>query len=307
MAATRSSAAGCRWPWASRSPTRCSARSGVTACFFGDGAVAEGEFHESLNLAALWQLPVLFVCENNLYAMGMAMERAEAETDIARKAAAYGIAERSRSTAWTSWRWKRAARRAVAVDPRARRPAFPGVPHLSLPRAFDVRRATLPAEGGGGGVAQARADHPLSATGCEDKHFIAGEEIAAIEQEADAEIEAAVAFAEAGTLGAGERSRALRHDGRGSAMSDAAAAALRDDLPRSAASRHCARRCIADPRVFLMGEDIGRYGGCYAVTKGLLEEFGEERIRDTPLSESGVSSAPGSARRWRACGRSSRS
>ncbi len=43
---------------------------------------------------------------------------------------------------------------------------------------------------------------------------------------------------------------------------------------------------LADPRVFLMGEDIGRYGGCYAVTKGLLDEFGEERIRDTPLSES---------------------
>ena len=44
----------------------------VTACFFGDGAVAEGEFHESMNLAALWQLPVLFICENNLYAMGTA-------------------------------------------------------------------------------------------------------------------------------------------------------------------------------------------------------------------------------------------
>jgi len=43
---------------------------------------------------------------------------------------------------------------------------------------------------------------------------------------------------------------------------------------------------LADPRVFLMGEDVGRYGGCYAVTKGLLDEFGPERIRDTPLSES---------------------
>ena len=41
-----------------------------------------------------------------------------------------------------------------------------------------------------------------------------------------------------------------------------------------------------DPRVFLMGEDVGKYGGCFAVTKGLLDEFGEERIRDTPLSES---------------------
>ena len=54
----------------------------MTACFFGDGAVAEGEFHESLNLAALWQLPVLFLCENNLYAMGTALERSESETDI---------------------------------------------------------------------------------------------------------------------------------------------------------------------------------------------------------------------------------
>ena len=43
---------------------------------------------------------------------------------------------------------------------------------------------------------------------------------------------------------------------------------------------------LADPRVFLMGEDVGRYGGCYAVTKGLLDEFGPDRIRDTPLSES---------------------
>src|SRR3974377_1316073 len=63
----------------------------VTSCFFGDGAVAEGEFHESLNLAGLWQLPVLFVCENNLYAMGTALALSESETDIQRKAACYRI------------------------------------------------------------------------------------------------------------------------------------------------------------------------------------------------------------------------
>ena len=69
-------------------------RERVTACFFGDGAVAEGEFHESMNLAALWQLPVLFCCENNLYAMGTALERYESETDLALKAASYEM------TAW---------------------------------------------------------------------------------------------------------------------------------------------------------------------------------------------------------------
>jgi pyruvate dehydrogenase E1 component alpha subunit len=63
----------------------------VTACFFGEGAVAEGEFHESLNLAALWKLPVLFLCENNLYAMGTALERSESETHLTRKAASYDL------------------------------------------------------------------------------------------------------------------------------------------------------------------------------------------------------------------------
>lgn len=63
----------------------------VTACFFGDGAVAEGEFHESMNLASLWTLPVLFLCENNLYAMGTALARHQAQTDLAAKARSYGM------------------------------------------------------------------------------------------------------------------------------------------------------------------------------------------------------------------------
>jgi len=63
----------------------------VAACFFGEGAVAEGEFHESMNLAALWKLPVLFLCENNLYAMGTALARSESLTEIHQKAAAYAV------------------------------------------------------------------------------------------------------------------------------------------------------------------------------------------------------------------------
>jgi pyruvate dehydrogenase E1 component alpha subunit len=66
-------------------------KTNVTVCFFGEGAVAEGEFHESMNLAGLWKLPVLFVCENNLYAMGTAIARSHSQPDIAKKAEAYGI------------------------------------------------------------------------------------------------------------------------------------------------------------------------------------------------------------------------
>ncbi|MCX5737357.1 MAG: pyruvate dehydrogenase (acetyl-transferring) E1 component subunit alpha [Proteobacteria bacterium] len=94
----------------------------VTACFFGEGAVAEGEFHESMNLAALWRLPVLFCCENNLYAMGTALARSESQTDLCLKAASYEM------------------------------PAWPvdGMDVLAVADA--ARRAALPVRGGGGPV-----------------------------------------------------------------------------------------------------------------------------------------------------------
>ena len=63
----------------------------VTACFFGDGATDEGEFHESLNLAALWKLPVLFLCENNQYAMGTSLDRHVSDRNIADNPPAYGV------------------------------------------------------------------------------------------------------------------------------------------------------------------------------------------------------------------------
>jgi pyruvate dehydrogenase E1 component alpha subunit len=66
-------------------------RDRVTVCFFGDGAAAEGEFHESLNLAALWRLPVLFCCENNRYAMGTRIAKEHARTDLALRASSYGL------------------------------------------------------------------------------------------------------------------------------------------------------------------------------------------------------------------------
>jgi pyruvate dehydrogenase E1 component alpha subunit/2-oxoisovalerate dehydrogenase E1 component len=67
-------------------------RNRVTCCFFGDGAVAEGDFHEAMNLAGLWQLPVLFLCENNLYAMGTAIRYSQASGDIAAKGSCYNMA-----------------------------------------------------------------------------------------------------------------------------------------------------------------------------------------------------------------------
>ena len=98
-------------------------RANVTACFFGEGAAAEGEFHESMNLAALWKLPVLFVCENNLYAMGTALELSESETDISTKAACYRIGSEA-ADGMNVVDVEAAARRAVAAIRAGEGPRF---------------------------------------------------------------------------------------------------------------------------------------------------------------------------------------
>lgn len=95
----------------------------VTACFFGDGAVAEGEFHESLNLAALWKLPVVFLCENNLYAMSTRLERAQSQTDLTAKALSYRIPSEA-VDGMDVLAVESAARRAADAARRGEGPAF---------------------------------------------------------------------------------------------------------------------------------------------------------------------------------------
>ncbi len=107
----------------------------VTACFFGDGAVAEGEFHECMNLAALWDLPVLFCCENNFYAMGTALERTHAETDLAARAGSYGMVS-----------WAVDGMDVTAVEHAARRAAEAargGGPHFLELRTYRFRAHSM--------------------------------------------------------------------------------------------------------------------------------------------------------------------
>jgi pyruvate dehydrogenase E1 component alpha subunit len=177
-------------------------RDRVTACFFGEGAVAEGEFHETMNLAALWRLPVLFCCENNLYAMGTALERSEAVTDLALRAVGYGMAA-----------WPVDGMEVLAVEDAARRAALEvragrGPVFLELRtyrfRAhsmYDPERYRSKDE-----VAAWRQRDPL--TLLTDRLRTAGlltdDDLARIEADVAAEIDAAVATADAGTLEAVE-------------------------------------------------------------------------------------------------------
>jgi pyruvate dehydrogenase E1 component alpha subunit len=169
----------------------------VTACFFGEGAVAEGEFHESLNLAALWGLPVLFVCENNLYAMGTALSLSESETDIQHKAACYKIGSET-VDGMDVVAVEAAARRAVHAVRESRKPYFLECRtyRLRAHSMFDPQFYRDKTE-----VENWRPREPIIRfeKWLDASHMIHAEDVARIEAEADAEITAAVAFAEAGT------------------------------------------------------------------------------------------------------------
>lgn len=169
----------------------------VTACFFGDGAVAEGEFHESLNLAALWGLPVLFVCENNLYAMGTALALSESETDIQRKAACYRVAAEA-IDGMDVVAVEAAARRAVHTVRESRKPYFLECRtyRLRAHSMFDAQLYRDKAE-----IEAWRPKEPIVRfqKWLQSNGMIHPDEVPRIEAEIDAEIAEAVAFAETGS------------------------------------------------------------------------------------------------------------
>ncbi len=177
---------------------RMTGRDRVTACFFGDGAVAEGEFHESMNLAALWQLPVLFCCENNLYAMGTALARSESETDLSLKAASYRVSS-----------WEVDGMDVTAVEQATRQACESirsgGGPHFLELRTYRYRAHSMYDPDRYRDKAEvehwkhldpiASLSSTMSAEG-----VLGPDDLQRIEEETAREVDDAVAFAEAGTL-----------------------------------------------------------------------------------------------------------
>lgn len=272
----------------------------VTVCFFGDGAVNTGAFHEAVNLAAVWKLPVIFVCENNLYAMSTPVKEAFPIQDIAERAQAYGIP-------------------GVVVD---------GMDVLAVKEA--VEKAAERARQGEGPtliecktyryLGHSKNDPRAYRTKEEEKQWkerdairryrkwlldnghVREEGLKAIDEAVEKEVEEAILFAERspyppleeitkdvyveedfaemekkkGTLVV----RTIEEMGNPDSMRvvtyrDALNEALREEMKQ-------------DENVVLIGEDIGLYGGAYGVTRGLWQEFGGERVRNTPISEAAV-------------------
>ena len=170
----------------------------VTACFFGEGAVAEGAFHESVNLAAIWKLPVLFVCENNRYAMGVPLADSESQTDIYRKADAYRMAA-AQVDAMDPVVMAAAARRAVEHVRAGLGPYFLECRtyRFRAHSMFDTQAYRTREE-----VEDWKQRDPITRLRgwMTDNHLLSADASGAMEAEVQAEIDAAVAFAEAGTL-----------------------------------------------------------------------------------------------------------
>jgi len=169
----------------------------VTCCFFGDGAVAEGEFHECMNLAALWRLPLLFVCENNLYAMGTRIDRAQAETELTRKAAAYAMASAA-VDGMDVLAVEAAARRAAEAVRAGQGPYFLECRtyRFRAHSMYDPELYRSKTE-----VEEWKQRDPIMTLSrqMQEQNSLSDSDLAQMEREVASEVEQAVAFAESGT------------------------------------------------------------------------------------------------------------
>ncbi len=272
----------------------------VVLCFFGDGASNTGNFHEALNMASLWDLPVVFVVENNLYAMSVPWAKASKLPDIATRASAYGIPGEV-VDGMDALAVRGAVATAVACARRGEGPSliecktyrWYGHSH-SDPRAYRTRDEEK-------GWKQ-RDPVGVMRRHLEGLGWLNDAGFEALDEEVQAKLAGAMAYASSSpepdpgeletdlfapsrtTAADLERERWLRERVRGEpgmrqiSYAQALVEAMREEMLR-------------DPHVIVFGEDVGLYGGAYGATRGLYQEFGEARVIDTPISEATIAGA----------------
>lgn len=273
-------------------------RDGVVYCFFGDGAVNNGIFHESLNMASIWDLPVIYIVENNLYAMSVPWHTVTKNPDAADRAVAYNI-----PGVVVDGMDVLAVREAVgAAVQRARRGQGPTLIECKTYRWYGHSRSDPR-------VYRTREEEkawkerdPLGVLSHKllEQGLATQAELDAVEAQARAGIERSVKFAMEESpnpdpkdlyVGLFAPSKTTPQDVeneiklRERIRSDQT---MRQIPYWQAINEALEEEMKRDERVFLMGEDIGTYGGAYGATRGLLEKFGKERVRETPISEAAI-------------------
>ena len=272
----------------------------VVVCFFGDGACNTGNFHESLNMASIWDLPVIFVVENNKYAMSVPWKKVSKLEHAADRACAYGIPgvvvdgmdvlEVRKAVAEAAER-ARAGKGPTLVECETYR--YYGHSH-SDPRAYRTREEE----------AEYKAKDPIKRLHADMAAlgWLNETEFDKLDEFVDEKLDKAMAFSEdsaepdpdqlctdvfapSKTTDADvEAERRLREKVR----SDTS---IREISYAQALQEALREEMLRDEKVFLMGEDIGLYGGAYGATRGLFDEFGADRVIDTPISEASIGGA----------------
>ena len=272
----------------------------VVVCFFGDGASNTGNFHESLNMASMWNLPVIFVCENNLYAMSVPWSKATKLQDVASRACAYGIpgevVDGMDVLAVRSAVAKAAERARHGEGPtliEAKTYRWFGHSH-SDPRTYRTREEE----------AEWKTRDPITVMkdNLQVVKMLTDGEFEALENAVDAKLEKAMEF---GNNSPEPKAEDMDSDVYAPSKFTPAdyetdlrlrLAIARDEVKREityaqALVEAAREEMLRDPKVFIMGEDVGLYGGAYGATRDLYKEFGEWRVIDTPISEATIGGA----------------
>jgi len=258
----------------------------VAAAFFGDGASNNGAFHEGLNMAAIWKLPVLFVCENNQYATEVSLKYSAGNSEIAQRAAAYnitGVAVDGNDVVAVAAAAEEAVRRARAGEG----------PTLLECKTYRTRPH---AEGMGDYTYRTREEVEAWRAKCPiqalrkrllEADVATQDALAAIEKEIGEKAAAALKQAEADPWPAPDT--AVLH------VLDENPPPPAPELPAGSREINFIRATLEalsgemdrDPSIFVMGEGIGMRGGNFATTAGLFEKHGPVRLCDTPICERG--------------------
>jgi 2-oxoisovalerate dehydrogenase E1 component len=254
--------------------------------FFGDGAANEGIVHESLNLASLWKLPIVYLCENNQYGLSTAMAESTAIDRLAKRAAAYsmpGVTVDGNDVLALH----EAVGTAIARARRGEGPTF--IEALTYRWGDHSMRANLP---------RYRQDEEERAWHAQDPIRRLAQAMSTALGTNDAWLASTAATVEREIVSAVEFARAspepTLEDMAGAVYAPHVAGAEpaslgRRDLTYTEALREAiAQEMARDASVFVIGEDVGKIGGIFAVTRGLAERFGRERLRDTPISEQAI-------------------
>jgi pyruvate/2-oxoglutarate/acetoin dehydrogenase E1 component/TPP-dependent pyruvate/acetoin dehydrogenase alpha subunit len=273
----------------------------VVVCFFGDGAANEGTFHESLNMASTWDLPVIFVCENNLYGMSVPWPKVTKLPDVASRASAYGIPGvvvdgmdilAVRGVVAKAVERARHGEGPTLIEAKTYR--YYGHSH-SDPRTYRTREEE----------AEWKKRDPIVVLkeSLESIKWLDEAEFEAMETAVEEKLDKAMEFSNASPEPKAEDVNTdvyapskftpadFQTDRRLRERVQKEAASIRQISYAQALQEAMREEMKRDPTVFIMGEDVGLYGGAYGATRDLFREFGQWRVLDTPISEATIGGA----------------